>query len=90
MDPQTGKPFQTTEGENSPELKKLAAEFGTIDYFVVKNSWGGADRPSRSCYTHDNEQGFTRLNADYILGAIPQRQGGHMTTLIEFFLPKGY
>jgi hypothetical protein len=91
VDPQTGKPFQTTEGENSPELKRLAAEFGTIDYFVVKNSWGGADRPSRPSYTHDNEQGFTRLNASYIFGAVPRTESNNLLqlTLNEFILPKG-
>jgi len=94
VDPRTGKPFQTTEGENSPELKRLAAEFGVIDYFVVKNSWGGADRTDRSSYVHDKEAGFTRLNASYIFGAIPALATtgkDYLTTgLSEFIMPRGY
>lgn len=94
--PATQQPFTTPEGSTSAELKKLALEYGEIDYFVVKNSWGGAERLDRSSYVHDNEKGFTRLNASYIFGAMPMTDedgatnGGIATSLTEFILPAGY
>jgi hypothetical protein len=97
IDPATGKAFKTTEGTVTAELKKLALEYGEIDYFVVKNSWGGQERNDRASYTHDKKKGFTRLEASYIFGAMPtvneetgKPDGGVSGGLNEFILPAGY
>lgn len=94
VNPQTGEAFRVEEGEASPELKKLAALYGQIDYIVVKNSWGGAERPNRPSYSRFGVKGYARLNASYLFGWMRQEEEGVYqgpeTGLTGFVLPAGY
>ena len=66
VDPATNEPFVTTEGEVAEDLKVLAAKHGKIKYFVVKNSWGGAERLNRASYASNGIKGFHRLDSTYL------------------------
>jgi hypothetical protein len=97
VNPQTGASFSVGEGEATPELKKLAALYGKIEYFVVKNSWGGAERQNRPSYSRFGVKGYTRLNASYLFGWMRQEDEenkgvyqGPETGLNSFVLPAGY
>jgi hypothetical protein len=92
VNPANGTPFQTSEGEATPEIKKLAAEYGEIDYLILKNSWGGAERTDIPTYVHDSAPGFSRLNSDYIFGymGITILAGTLKHTIRTFVLPDGY
>ena len=96
IDPATGKTFTVGEGEASPEAKRLAEAYGNIDYFIVKNSWGGAERPDRPSYSRFGEKGYSRLNANYLLGwmSLKDEETGEFdrpqTGLTGFILPAGY
>lgn len=89
IDPATGNPFFSGEGKVSPELQNLATEYGNIDYFIVKNSWGGSERPDRPSYYVNGQGGFHRLEADYLLGWINFGYSA-LSPLQAFVLPKGY
>lgn len=95
VNPATGEKFYVGEGEATPEEKKLAEEHGEILYFVVKNSWGGAERLDRTSYVRDGEAGYHKLDADYIFSWLKQvdeegNDDGIDTGLTRFVLPAGY
>jgi hypothetical protein len=95
VDPDTGTSFRIGEGEASPEDKLLAERFGNIEYFVIKNSWGGAERPDRSSYARFGEKGYAKLNANYLFGwmKLLDDSGEYSrpeTGLNGFVLPVGY
>jgi hypothetical protein len=94
INPVDGKPFRTPEGEISQEEKDLALNYGNIDYFIVKNSWG--QKPDSSYY-RDGSYGYHKLMASYAFGWIPEAQSEDSTSLPnssfgvnEFILPPGY
>jgi hypothetical protein len=75
VDPQSGHPFVTDEGEVSDGLKELAVRYGTIDALIMRNTWG-EKRDDRPDYRTQDEQqrhkgGFQRLNADYLYSWLP-------------------
>lgn len=75
-DPYTGEVRDTPEGEVSPDLKEHARRYGKLKYFVVKNSWGGAEREDRASYTRFGKKGYSRLEASYLLGLMELEEGG--------------
>jgi len=75
VNPLTGEAFSVLEGEATAEEKELAYKYGNIDYFIIKNSWGGDDRLDRDSYTVGGKKGFHRLNADYIFGQLDEKSG---------------
>lgn len=95
-DPSTGRRFLVGEGEATPADKKLAELYGTIEYFVIKNSWGGDERPDRPSYSRFGVKGYSRLNANYLFGWMSLKQEGTdiferpETGLTGFVLPAGY
>ncbi|NBO38614.1 hypothetical protein EBU99_08525 [bacterium] len=96
VDPVTQLPFETPEGEVSNELKSKAVEFGSLTAFIVKNSWGGAERQDRSSYQRDGEKGYHKLSADYLFAFLPQfneksgRFEGYTTGVNSFVVPPGF
>lgn len=72
INPATGEKFKVGEGEASEAEKELAAEHGSIKYFVVKNSWGGSERTDRASYKRDGEGGYHKLDASYLFSWIAQ------------------
>ena len=68
--PETGEPYETPEGNIDEKLKEWAAEKGRLRYFVIKNSWGGAERLDRPSYSRFGEKGYARLDASYLFAWI--------------------
>lgn len=64
--PVTGKKFSIGEGEATAEEKLLAEQYGNVVAFIVKNSWGGAERLDRSSYNRLGQKGYHRLDASYL------------------------
>jgi hypothetical protein len=95
-DPSTGKIFEVGEGEATAEQKRLALEYGQIQYFVVKNSWGGAERLDRTSYERAGEKGYHRLDSKYLyawMGFNDEKTAKYQYTTTGvngFILPAGY
>lgn len=93
IDPQTGKKFYVGEGEATPYEKWLAAYYGKLEYFVIKNSWG-SDRPDRPSYEREGEKGYHKLNASYVLSWLKETKEGsssRATPAVQgFILPPGF
>jgi hypothetical protein len=93
IDPVTGRFFRTSEDEVSREEKGLALEYGNIDYFITKNSWG---ERSDSSYYRDGSYGYHKLMANYAFGWIPEANKNGTNSsyssfgVSEFILPPGY
>ena len=96
INPATNEVFTTSEGTVSEELKTLAAQNGVIKYFIIKNSWGGAERLNRSSYASNGVKGFHRLNANYIFANLQQTDEAtgkfvrSETGVNSFVLPPGF
>jgi hypothetical protein len=94
IDPTTGSRFYIGEGEATEADKDLARRYGNLEYFVVKNSWGGAERPDRPSYDRFGTKGYSRLNASYLFGWMRMEEAGSFTGaetgLTGFVLPPGY
>lgn len=94
--PVTGEKFEVGEGEATPEMKALAAEFGDIKYFVIKNSWGGNERVDRPSYQRDGVGGYHRLDASYMFSWVANNDAEtgeykYTTSIIgDFVIPYGY
>ena len=80
------------EGDVPPDLKQKALQ-GTLDYLVVKNSWG-TDRPERGL-----TDGYTRFDMKYLDFPLPFNlkhgdsnigHGKWYSALSSFILPPGY
>lgn len=92
VDPASGNRFEVGEGEVTPRLKRLAAERGFINALIVKNSWGGNDRPDVISHRRGGESGFLRLTRDYLFfthrSTRPQPGSTNVErTLQEFVIP---
>lgn len=87
--PENGVDFQTPEGETSPTIKEWAAEFGLLQYVVIKNSWGGAERLDRPSYSRFGEKGYARLESSYLFAWLPdsEQSGSPQTAITSFILP---
>jgi hypothetical protein len=90
VDPRTGVSFEVGIGNATPEQKKLAEEFGEIDSFLVKNSWGiGAEG---SLFLHGSF-GYHRIMKDYLFAQVLAKSEttgvvtGKATVLRSFLLP---
>lgn len=94
VNPETGESFFFGEGDATPEQKRIAELYGEIEYFVVKNSWGGAERLNRPSYARFGEKGYSRLEASYLFGWMRQEEDGEFQGaekgLGGFILPAGY
>ncbi len=94
VNPIDGKRFRTAEDEVSQEEKDLAVNYGSIDYFIVKNSWG---QKPESSYHRDGSYGYHKLMASYAFGWIPSATASSDKDIVnsyfgvnEFILPPGY
>lgn len=96
FDPFEGRYFTTPEGEVSDSLKTTAARFGIPTSFIIKNSWGGAERLDRNSYLKDGEKGYHKLKTNYLFAFIPQLNEetqnfqGFTTGLNGIILPPGF
>lgn len=91
---ETGESFFFGEGDVTFEQKRIAELYGEIEYFVIKNSWGGAERLNRPSYARFGEKGYSRLEASYLFGWMKQEEDGEFQGaemgLGGFILPAGY
>lgn len=96
VNPNTNTPFETPEGEASDEVKSIAAQFGSIKSFIIKNSWGGSERLDRPSYSVGGEKGFHKLSIDYLAAFLPEYNektsefSGYTTGISGFVLPPGF
>lgn len=95
VNPFTGSEFKIGEGEATYDQKNLAHKFGNIDYFIAKNSWGGATRIDRPSYSRFGEKGYVKLNGDYLFSWFKKFDEakvftGNTAGLTSFALPPGY
>jgi len=96
INPTTGEKFVIGEGEATPAEKVLAAEYGTITSFIIKNSWGGLERVDRKSYVRNGVGGFHKLDADYLFGWLARNDEktgefiGAQSGLTRFTLPPGF
>ena len=84
VDPSTGLEFSTGEGELSEADQELALQYGTVESFVLKNSWGQS-----SGYEYLGTKGHLRLNKSYLNSWVKGRFFPQ-TTVQQFFIPKKY
>ena len=89
LHPETNLPYATPEGESPPEIKEWAAQSDSLDYVVIKNSWGGAERFDRPSYSRFGEKGYSRLDASYLFAWIADSsfQDTPQTVINSFILP---
>lgn len=94
--PETGAEFTVGEGEVSPEEKVLAAEYGEVTSFILKNSWGGNERLDRPSYVRDGSKGYHKLENSFLFSWLPatdEKTGkinGLATAIHSFELPAGF
>jgi hypothetical protein len=70
---ENGKPFVVGEGPVGKYYQDQAVKFGHMTSLIIKNSWGGSDRPDRPSYTNfDGEAGFAKLLDNYAFGAMKE------------------
>ena len=97
INPETNEAFTIGEGEVSAAEKELAAKHGNITAFIIKNSWGGAERTDRSSYNRLGEFGYHKLNASYLFAWLPTHSetdfstfNGYETVINSVVLPAGF
>ncbi len=86
---QPGQPERTLRaGELASEAdQELAARYGTVEFFRIKNSWGTARDPSGTGYFG----GYTDLHVDYLNGPITWTADmAQRVPLSSVILPPGY
>lgn len=93
--PVTGQPFSIGEGEATAEEKLLAEQHGNVVAFIVKNSWGGAERLDRSSYNRFGQKGYHRLDASYLFSWLAELSNAEeksfvrtTTAITSFALPQ--
>jgi len=66
---ESGKTWTLPEGPLAPEYLEKALERGHITSLIVKNSWGGSDRPDRPSYVnYKGESGYAKILDTYAFG----------------------
>lgn len=92
-----GSAFEVGEGLADEESQNLAASSGRLTSIIIKNSWGGADRPDRFSYPIEGEYGYHRLEDNYLYGYMKEFDQDDKTRFIRakrgitsFILPLGY
>jgi hypothetical protein len=64
-----GTTWTLPEGPMAPEFLEKALERGHITSLIVKNSWGGAERPDRPSYVnYRGESGYAKILDNYAFG----------------------
>ncbi len=71
-----GTTWTVPEGPISPEFLAKALERGHITSLIVKNSWGGAERPDRPSFVnYSGKSGYAKIMDNYAFGWFKEMKG---------------
>lgn len=92
-----GQTIQIGEGLVEESLQDFAASSGRITSIIIKNSWGGADRPDRYSLPVAGEYGYHKLQDNYLFGYMAEFDPDDRSRFVRakrgissFILPLGY
>ncbi len=92
-----GQSFEVGEGLVDESTQALAVSNGQLSSIIIKNSWGGADRPDRFSYPVAGVYGYHKLQANYLFGYMGEFSSdnereflGATRGITSFILPAGY